>query len=293
MFFKVSLHESHAWSETISPLFVVSGRPLGHRKAAQLPCEWGRIFHETADESLNFNFWHLTWFTWRNWINYHYHLGQLCRFPECSYQFIYPKETSSVVVEVKRAGDTETISQWRFKMSKEQGDGRRRYAYAQNTETLPFVAVWNLISNNHELIPFIEIQAKESISEQESIPMSLKIFTFLELTHPYSHRVTAFSRNLTHLFQTLHTSPQSNQNRHRRSRALTQITKGQEMKQNTCLQSSWAVAFFYPRSHDVCVQNWWLGDFNSVLWLAKSAIFHEEDEVRPSRGGDKGEGEMK
>ena len=32
-----------------------------------------------------------------------------------------------------------------------------------------------------------------------------------------------FSRNLTHPFQTLHTSPQSNQNR--RSRALTQITK--------------------------------------------------------------------
>ena len=189
------------------PLFVVSGRPLGHRKAAQLPCEWGRIFHETADESLNFNFWHLTWFTWRNWINYHYHLGQLCRLPECSYQFIYPKETSSVVVEVKRAGDTETISQWRFKMSKEQGDGRGRYAYAQNTETLPFVAVWNLISNNHESIPFIEIQEKESISEQESInPFVTQDFHFfgidsslLSSRHRFFTKFDSSISNITHL----------------------------------------------------------------------------------------------
>ena len=136
-------------------------------------------------------------------------------------------------------------------------------------------------------------QRNRFLNKNQSIPLSLKIFTFSELTHPYSRRDTAFSRNLTHPFQTLHTSPQSNQNRHRRSRALTQITKGQEMKQNTCLQSLWAVAFFYPRSHDVCVQNWWLGDFNSVLWLAKSAIFHEEDEVRRVAETKAREGEMK
>ena len=48
----------------------------------------------------------------------------------------------------ERASDTETISQWRFKMSKEQGGrisvgggGGKRYAHAPNTDTAPVASL--------------------------------------------------------------------------------------------------------------------------------------------------------